>query len=130
MPKYIAGQYRQGHAYVEFDLSGVNPTPIRCHGLVDTGFTGFVHLPMQYAFSLGLPLQGTVGSRLADGSQITEYTATGLVTLQGVQKAGTVVLATGSREILIGMGFLQQFALGLYLTRDAVFLFESPPETG
>ncbi len=126
MPRPILGTYEKGHAHVKIKIRGVSKTPMELEALVDTGFTGFVHLPMQYAFALGLPLRGTVTSTLADARRVTEFTAIGIVALNGREETGVVVLASGAKEVLVGMNFLQTFQLGLYLTGEDVLLFDHP----
>ena len=58
-----AGHFdEQGNACVEFHLRGVkhDPPGLPFEGIIDTGFTGFIQLPLQHAMSLGLPLEGTI----------------------------------------------------------------------
>ena len=126
--KAIVGTYTKGHAHIKIKLSGVSKEPMELLALLDTGFTGFVHLPMQYAFALGLPLIGTVTSTLADARRVTEFTTIGIVSINGLEKTGVVVLASGAKEVLVGMNFLQTFRLGLYLTGEDVLLFEDEDE--
>lgn len=71
-----------GNACIKFHLRGVyDPDPGQeFTGIIDTGFTGFLQLPLQHAFALGLPLHGTVSVTLADGS-----TPSALAALTGVE---------------------------------------------
>ena len=104
----------------------MKPQAIECAGLIDTGFTGFVHLPMQHAIALGLPLHGTISSTLADGRRVDAFTALAFAELGGSHESGVVTLSTSARDILVGMEFLKTFKLGLYLTSSDVLLFENP----
>ena len=122
----VLGRYENGHAYVDFTLRGTKPQEIACAGLIDTGFTGFVQLPMQHAIALGLPLHGTISSTLADGRRVDSYTAVAIAELTGFRRPGIVTLSTSANDILVGMEFLRTFGFGLYLTSEAVLLFQHP----
>ena len=59
-----------GSPCVRFRLCGVkhgHPGP-EYVGIIDTGFTGFLQIPLDEAFALGLPLEGTTRVSLADDS--------------------------------------------------------------
>jgi clan AA aspartic protease len=61
-----------GRALLEIDLKRARDTPaFRVTAWIDTGFTGDLVLPQTLIEELSLPLIGTVGAVLADGS----YTA-------------------------------------------------------
>lgn len=115
-----------GNPCLKFRLCGVAhelPGP-EYEGIIDTGFTGFLQLPLQHAFSLKLPLEGTASYTLADGSQSTCLTALASTTFAGKTLVGAVILAAGSQDILIGMGFLRQFKLGLMMFKNVVVLID------
>lgn len=126
MPSVVQGKYANKHAFVDIEIRGIAEKSLKLQGLVDTGFTGFVHLPIQYAYALGLPLAGTITSTLADARQVTEFIAVGNVSVNGRKQTGVIVLAAGSKEVLVGMQFLRTFQFGLYLTDEDVLLFDSP----
>ncbi len=59
------GHYdQQGNACLKFHLCGTkHEAPgLEYTGIIDTGFTGFIQLPIQHAFSLSLPLEGTTSN--------------------------------------------------------------------
>jgi len=113
-----------GNACVKFHLCGVkhDEPGVEYTGIIDTGFTGFVQLPMQYAFALGLPLHGTLTVTLADGSQFVCLAALAKVTIAGKQETGIVTLAPDATEILVGMDLLRRFNLGLFVLKGLVLL--------
>jgi predicted aspartyl protease len=118
-----AGHFDQGgNPSLKFHLCGVvHPQPgVEFEGVLDTGFSGFIQLPIQHAFSLKLPLEGTAGYILADGSNITALTALATTTFCGKSVVGVVTLAQGSKHILLGMGFLRQFKMGVLMLSNAI----------
>ena len=115
-----------GNACLKLHLCGVahQPPGLEFEGIIDTGFTGFIQLPIAHAFSLKLPLEGTASYTLADGSQSTCLTALASTTFSGKTITGVVTLAIGSQDILIGMDFLRQLKLGLFIVTGRVFLID------
>ena len=121
----IVGWYDdRGNPCVTFHLRGVahQKPGIECAGIVDTGFSGFIQIPFNKACELQLPLEGTAGVTLADGSTKVVLTALGLTTLADMETMGTIHLSFSSEEILVGMEFLRKFKRGLGVFRDTVFL--------
>lgn len=115
-----------GNPCLKITLSGAFPgAKVEFEAIIDTGFTGFISIPLIQAFPLGLPLFGTTRLTLADGSTSDRLTALGRITLLGQQtKEGVVILEQGSTEILIGMGFIRAFGLALIMTKDDITLFD------
>jgi predicted aspartyl protease len=113
-----------GNACLKFHLCGVRHEPpgIEYTGIIDTGFTGFVQLPLAAAIELALPLEGTTTVTLADGSTAAKLTAQAEVTLFSESEYGTVIIEFHSPEILIGMDFLRRFKRGLVVSRQVIGL--------
>ena len=116
--------------------SAVRNTPPRglfFKGLIDTGFTRFGQIPLTEALSLGLPLEGTIGVTLADSSRLMCLTALARMTLEGEgnrgepSATGVFVLSATSGTILLGMEFLRQFNLSLFVTESGTLVLEKPP---
>jgi clan AA aspartic protease len=95
--------------------------------LVDTGFSGFLSLPMVQAFPLGLILHGTTTVILADGTRQSKFTCLGDVTFGDQSEVGTIIIEPDADEALVGMEFLKKFKLALLTDADtgSVFLFGS-----
>jgi predicted aspartyl protease len=91
--------------------------------IIDTGFSGFLSMPMVQAFPLGLVLMGTTNVVLADGSTDTKLIALGRVRLGASgERQGVVILEpNNTTDILIGMEFLAQFELTLVLIGERAF---------
>jgi predicted aspartyl protease len=83
--------------------------------MVDTGFSGFLSLPILKAFPLGLILQGTMGITLADGSTHARLTARGQVSFDGKKQIGLILLEWQNTDILVGMDFLTKFGKRMIL---------------
>ena len=119
----LAGDYdARGNACLAFHLCGVrHELPgVQYTGIIDTGFTGFLQIPLGVAFELALPLEGTTSVMLANGSTATKLTAAARATVCGQSRFGIVILEAASPEILIGMDFLRRFDVALFVTRDLV----------
>lgn len=121
----VLGEYDEtGCPCINFHICGVkHDVPgLEYSGIVDTGFSGFLQVPLSVALSLGLPLEGTGASVLADGKTETHLTALGKVTLAGETLVGLVSIAPDDASILIGMDFLRVFQKNLLIGKDIVFL--------
>lgn len=73
----------RGNACVKLHLCGVrhDPPGLEFEAIIDTGFTGFIQLPLSHAISLSLPLEGTNTVTLADDSSVVMLTAMARATL-------------------------------------------------
>lgn len=86
--------------------------------IVDTGFTGFLCLPIPLAVTLGLELVETTSSELADGTIIDdELLFAGQAEWDGTVMAISILL-TRSEDALVGTAFLEGYRLQLdYVAR-------------
>jgi predicted aspartyl protease len=114
---------------VDIRVSGVarqckDPAGTEFEAVVDTGFAGFISMPMAQALPLGLVLCGQIDVVLADGSGRDRYIAVGNATCSGKARSGEIVLEPNSEELLVGMKFLRAFGLALVVTKSDVLLFE------
>jgi predicted aspartyl protease len=116
-----------------FDSSGSPTITIRVVGplgsktyeaVIDTGFTGFVELPLVEVVELGLKTQGAANVMLGDGTVVTNSLATADVHLGDQSESGTILLADSSSGVLVGMAFLREFKKSLILTNGAVVLYD------
>lgn len=76
--------------------------------IIDTGFTGFVSMPLSVALPLGLVLYATATFTLADGSKENTFLCLGTAIMDGRKEVGLVSLSKGN-DILVGTEFLSKF---------------------
>jgi predicted aspartyl protease len=114
-----------GSPAVSIGISGaIQQQPADFNALIDTGFSGFISMPMVKAFPLGLILSGTVSVVLADGSSAYRITASGTVWLGADRQSGEIILETGTGEVLLGMEFLRTFRKRLIVSYNQGVILE------
>ena len=116
MPTWTGSFNKAGSPTIKFQLGGPLPNSEQeFEGIVDTGFTGFVSMPIVQAFPLGLLLAGTTSVTLADGKSAPLLTATGMVKIGQQSEVGVVILHGSAADILLGMDFLAKFGRVLFI---------------
>jgi clan AA aspartic protease len=84
--------------------------------VVDTGFTGFLYMPILASIPLGVLLESTSRVTLADGSEITVLLAQFEVEVMGDKLTGWAMLdMDGGNDVLIGMEFMRNFSRVLHV---------------
>ncbi len=86
-------------------------TPVEVKCVIDTGFEGFLTLPVNVVEDLELPYLAPMGANLADNSRIVTGVYQGIILWNGVQRV-VPVLAMGRRPLL-GTALLEDFHLGI-----------------
>jgi predicted aspartyl protease len=117
-----------------FDDAGNATVKIRVSGdlgtndytaIVDTGFSGFVAMPLVEMVPLGLSTQPTAATViLGNGEVIYNLVSAGTVTLGGQAETGSILLDDTTNDVLIGMAFLRTFRLALIVTDTAIVLHD------
>jgi predicted aspartyl protease len=100
-----------GHPYIKVKVFGISDQFAReFDALIDTGFTGFLMLPLTAALPLGLTLYGTSTYTLADGDSSTNLIAVGTVEYEGQRTVGPISLENNVKctDVLLGMDFIRQ----------------------
>lgn len=106
----VTGSFNSsGSPTIEISVSGPVTKPTKFTAMMDTGFSGFLLLPILEAFPVGLILRGTTPITLADGSTQTKLTCLGEVHFGGRSEVGLIIIEWQSTEILVGMDFLRKF---------------------
>lgn len=98
--------------------------------MIDTGFSGFLMLPLVQALPLALTLFGTTQYELADGSMSPKLLAHGSIDHEGDITSGLIALeANANCGPLVGMEFLRQSKKMLLLGRGVVMLIDEIPSS-
>lgn len=137
MPRWIGFFDNTGAPSLKISIGGPFPTLSQeLDAVIDTGFSGFISMPLVRAFPLGLILLGTTAVVLADGTTAYKLTALGEATVEGESRMDVIILEPASNDILIGMEFLRQFGKNLFVDPDkSLVILEdtkppaSPPST-
>lgn len=90
---------------VEVDVEGTRES-VKVRALLDTGFDGYVCLPIGTAVRLGLTLKSSTIGEYADGRQKRELCFKGKVRFKGKTRIAEIYL-TDSDEALVGMELLR-----------------------
>ncbi|MCR4403749.1 MAG: hypothetical protein NUW06_00355 [Candidatus Acetothermia bacterium] len=88
--------------------------------VIDTGFDGYLCLPVAVAIELGLELYGAQRTELADGSIKSELVFIGRAGFAGQPSREVEILLTEGEEALIGVGFLADWRLELDFPQGTV----------
>jgi len=137
MPLQIGYIDSDGHPKVRIRVNGTNPdASASLEAMIDTGFTGFLMLPISVALPLGLVLMGTGDYTLADGSGISNYLAKGTVTIgeslgvvdvrkQHASEAVEGIIILCGESALVGMEFLRSLKKLLLVGAVVLLMDES-----
>lgn len=119
-----------GSPTIEIEVSGWNVNTRRSFtAIVDTGFTGFLLLPILSAFPVGLILHTTMGITLADGSTQNKLACLGGIHFEGQSEVGVIIVEEQNTDVLVGMEFLKSFKLKLTVDAVAGILQLEPNQT-
>src|SRR5437870_11037317 len=95
-----------GHPHVKIKVWGRSPQFAQeFEAMIDTGFTGFLSMPITAAFPVALTLFGTTTYTLADGSVSPKLLAFGSVELEDEAAHGPIVLEPNSSGLLLEWSF-------------------------
>jgi predicted aspartyl protease len=83
MPIWIGSLGKSGSPILKITVSGPFSDGKDYEAILDTGFTGFLSMPLVQGISLGLVLHGTTAISLADASTSYRLTARGMVKVEG-----------------------------------------------
>jgi clan AA aspartic protease len=96
--------------------------------IVDTGFDGYLCLPIRLAVQLGLELIGEQLIELADGTQRNELVFAGSVRLFGETRDVQIML-TDSEDALVGTSLLNHYSVAIEFPGGKVKV-RTPPKAG
>jgi clan AA aspartic protease len=106
---------QNGHPMIPIEVYGFSKEITqKFDAMLDTGFSGFLSLPLVYALKVGLILNSTASFVLADGSIQHSLLCLGTIKINGEERIGLIAISKGS-DVLLGMDFLKKFKKRLCL---------------
>jgi predicted aspartyl protease len=122
----ITGYVLAGHyATIPLVLQGSQGQEETRDVIIDTGFTGFLTLPLPEIARLGFPYQGLIDARLGNGKPAEFDMFAGLVVWDGQIRTGIVLAADGMP--LVGMTLLRGSRLCLDIIDGGAVTIERLP---
>ena len=117
----VVGFYKGATPHCRLKISGMDPnTAIDFEA--DTGFDGFIMMPLSSAVPLGLVGRITTDVILADGSRVPRSVAEGIAQLEDLSHPGLIILQEEAQEVMVGMDFIRTFGLMLVIGKEFVLL--------
>ncbi len=99
-----------GRPRLPLNIKG-NVAQLEFEAVIDTGFSGFLYMPILASIPLGVFLESTSRVTLADGSVVTVLLAQFQVEVMGDKRMGRTMLDVGGgNDVLIGMEFMRNFS--------------------
>ena len=127
MPPRNVSLNSAGHPYIRIRVYGISEDLAKeFDALVDTGFTGFLHLPLTLALPLGLTLLSTANYTIGDGSTISNLIAFGTIDYEGQKTFGPISLEQDPKckDVLIGMEFIHLSKHMLILCKEGAVMLD------
>jgi predicted aspartyl protease len=119
--RVVAGRY----ATIPLVVQGTQGQEETLEAIIDTGFTGFLTLPLPQIAKLGFPYQGLVDAQLGNGSAAEFDMFAGAVVWEGQRRDGIVLVVDGTP--LVGMALLLGSRVCLDVTYGGAVSIERLP---
>lgn len=104
-------------------VRGPRAQEARVEAIIDTGFNGFLTLPVRLIADLALPFAGTTRVALGDGSEVRMDIFEAIVLWDSEERSVVVLVAEGSA--LIGMSMLSGYRVALEVEDGGVVIIEA-----
>lgn len=113
----MLGYFKDNSIYIDLLIKGFfTKGTSSLTGLMDTGYSGYLTLPYQTAFPLGLVLQGIKAYTLADGSTSYNFVCLGQLVINGGKEIFIPIDIQPKCMVLIGMGLLKKLEKDLLIS--------------
>ena len=103
----MLGTFDGGHPKVVIEVMGAGGSSRKMEAIIDTGYNGYLQIPLSEAFPAGLVLVGIQKNAIADGSQMSVLVCEGTVCLDGVSVKAAIDVHLYS-PILVGTSLLKE----------------------
>jgi len=113
-----------GHLRAEIEVKGAAGSKV-VSALIDTGFDGFLCLPIEIAIQLGLMLFAYEPFELADGSRKRELVFLGAAQFGEGPEAPVEIVLTESKDTLIGLAMFSEMKLEADFKKRSVKIAKS-----
>jgi predicted aspartyl protease len=116
MPDWSGRFGQDGSPLLRIVVSIAGSPSVELDAVIDTGFNGFLCLPLSQVTIYRSQITGVIKAMLADGSQAFILEVKSQVQVDGESFAGTAVIERDGKDALIGMEFLRTSRHGLILS--------------
>jgi len=113
-----------GHLRAEIEVKGALRSKA-VSALIDTGFDGYICLPIEIAIQLGLTLFAYEPFELADGSRRRELVFLGFAQFGEGPEAPVEIVLTESKDTLIGIDMLAEMKMEADFKKRSLKVVES-----
>ena len=96
---------------VPVEVFGLGNNTKKIVAVVDTGFTGFLQIPLTIGIESNLSLWSVGSLRLADGSVVKNLQCIGRIRFAGKELIGIITLSETGNDCLLGMQFLERLKM-------------------
>ncbi len=111
---------------ITIEVIGLSGESRKVVAIVDTGFTGFLQIPLAIGISCNLALWSISTSILADGSRVRNLQCFGKIRFGNKELANILTLSDTGNDCLLGVQFLQELKGEFILShaeKKAIFCF-------
>jgi predicted aspartyl protease len=129
MSNWNGGFDRRGSPTLKIGVSVAPSALTECEALIDTGFTGFLLLPISKLDSFDNLSEDFQLLTLADGTKLIRLRTPATIVVEGENISGIAVIEPDGNEVIIGMKFLRIAKRSLHVIpgRNEVLLIEDVP---
>lgn len=108
------GTFELGFPWIEIEIIGSHDAATKVKVIVDTGFNGYLSLPYEVAFPIGLTLEGVGSGKVADGTFSPYLMCAGVVKYGETRVRSAIDVQQGGRP-LMGTALLKELGRSLFL---------------